>query len=247
MFHTVAYSASIAQLTDSDIPALADQIIPIVNGHFQPQEPLDLVFAVQLGLLVDRARLSTPKMRQVVLPQIRPFNALLLPPTDPNVADYRANPFKLVKGEEVASLVTTNAAGPGVVTTILGLQVNREPMPAGDVYTMRGTSTTAAVANTWTDITMTYADSLPAGTYAVVGMEHFSATGKAARIICDNQYWRPGCLSINALGARAHDMFRKGGLGQWGRFENTSMPRVQVLDNAVAAVHEVYLDLIRLR
>lgn len=79
----------------------------------------------------------------------------------------------------------------------------------------------------------------------VVGMQHVAATNAAARIIFDEQMWRPGCTSVAAIGSRLPSLFRKGRLGGWGMFNSWAMPQIQVLNVGVIAVHTVFLDLVR--
>ncbi len=245
MFHVAAYTASLGNVTNSDTAALTDDILAISNGHFLPQQDMNLAFAFGAGPNTDRIRIVSPTNRQITLPFIRPINVAALPATDPNVGDYRENPFRVRGLEELAIETTTNAIGPSRITVLLGLWDRPEPQPPGDVFTFRGTSTTAAVANTWTTIVTTFADILPAGNYVVTGMEVQSTNAIAARLILENQVWRPGSVSISALGNRTHAMFYKGGLGSWGRFRSTRLPIVQVLANAADAAHEIYLDIIR--
>jgi hypothetical protein len=245
-FHLCAFTESIGNLTNEDIAALNDDVLAISNGHFLPQRDYDVAFAALLGPNMDRGRLVSPTNRQITLPFVRPINVAALPATDPNMADYRDTPFRLAGLEEFALEVSTNAAGPSRITGLVGIMDRLDPVPAGNVFTMRGTSTTAAVANAWTTIVVTWADILPAGVYAIVGMEVQSTNGQAARLILENWPWRPGGVSVNALGNRTHWMFYKGGLGSWGRFRSTRMPIVQVLANAADAAHEIYLDIVRI-
>lgn len=246
MFHTIANFVAIANVADTNIPPVADGIMAISNNHFLPQKDYDLIYSAPMAVTLDRVRLNSPTNRQITIPFIRPFTAALSPPTDPNVADYRANPFRLRALEEFAFEGTDTAAGPNNCYVVSGLQTGFEPMPAGNVFTLRGASTTAAVAATWTQIAVTWADALPAGTYACVGLDVVSVTPVAARLTFENQVERPGALGVALVGSRNHAMFNKGGLGVWGRFKSTRMPTVEVLNDGVIAVHTVYLDLIRI-
>lgn len=244
-WHCAAYTASLGSVTNSDTAALSDGIMVIQNNHFLPQRNMLLHYAAGSGPNTDRIRISSPTNRQITLPFIRPFNGAALPATDPNVADYRANPFLIEGMEELAVETSTNAVGPSRITVLVGIGDPLEPAPRGNVFTMRGTSTTAAVANAWTQIAVTWADSLPQGDYLCVGASCQSTNQLASRLTFENQYWRPGGQGITALGNRGHYMFDKGGLGVWGRFRSVRMPNVEVLANAADAVHEIYMDLIR--
>lgn len=248
MFHLLAYAASIAQTNFVDIAAISDQIITIQNGHFLPPKNMRLLAAAFLSATANRARIVSPKIRQVTTSDlIRPVNVGALPVDRHKLADFRNNPFLIMGLEELEVDGLQTSAGNEDAAAFLWLTEGLVPPPAGDVYTFRGTSTTAAVANTWTDITVTWNDILPTGRYAVVGMECQATNQRAARLILPNQFYRPGCLAIAAIGDKSDDMFMKGGLGKWGEFESTDMPRVQVFNNGTDNAHVVMLDLVRIR
>lgn len=247
MFHTSAYFVALAGTANTDVPAVSDGIIAISNGHLLPQSDYDLLYAAILAVTLTRARLVSPTNRQITLPFIRPIIAALLPPTFPPVADYRENPFRIHALEELAIEATDSAAGPNNCTAIVGLQKTYEPVPRGDVFTLRGTSVTAAVANVWTQLAVTWADALPAGQYACVGMTAIATNGLAARCIFENQVERPGSICCVAEANKQEPMFVKGGLGLWGRFMSTRMPGIEVMNNGTDNAHTIYLDIVRIR
>lgn len=246
MFHTLAWRESITQDAVADIAPVTDDILAIQNTHFLPQRDHDLLWAAFLAEDAVTARIITPSLRQITTPFIRPAEGTLLPSNQPNVADYRANPLRLRGLEEIQIEAEQTAVGAAVVVIVAGIEYGvMAPMPAGDVYTMRGTGTSTAVAGSWTTVDITWQDTLPAGNFAVVGLESLSTTALAARLIFEDQVPRPGCIGGAGEEVGTHDMFRKGGLGIWGRFQSNRMPLVQVLANAADTAQIVYLDLIR--
>lgn len=247
MHHTCANFVALANVANTDVPAIADGILAVAaNGHFLPQQDYDLIFAYAAAVTLQRTRLVSPSNRQITLPFLRPISAALLPPTDPNVADYRDQPFRLRAMEEFAYESTDSAAGPNNHYVVSGLRTRFEPVPNGDIFTLTGTSVTAAVASVWTQIAVTWADALPAGMYACVGLDVIATNAIAARCNFENQVERPGCICSVAEANRAHFMFSKGGLGTWGKFRSTRMPNIEVLNNGTDAAHRVYMDLVRI-
>lgn len=244
MHHLAAFTASLTTPSNGDVAALTDDVISITNSHFLPQRPFGLIFAASMLVNQTRCRINTPTLRQISLPYIRPIITAAIPPTQPNLADYTRNPLSIRAQEELAVEITGTDVGAQQATVLMGLQTQFVPAPAGDITTFRGTSTTSAVANAWTTLSVNWADTLAAGNYAVIGMEVYSANAIAARLIFEGGRYRPGALSINDLGYRSNDMFRKGGLGLWGVFASTALPIVQVLSNSTDASHEVYLDIV---
>lgn len=246
-FHLIAWSNTIAATTETDMTPVPDGIMAVNNGHFVPQVQTQIPFVAAIGLLLARARLVSPKLRQITTPWIRPINLALLPVSRTPVADYRANPFRVNGLEELQLEFTNSAATSGDYHGVAGLQTGpQQPAPQGDIYTMRGTGTTTATANAWSLATITWQDTLPAGNYQVIGMEFISTTAIAARLIFDQQVERPGCVGIASDGTISHSMFLKGGLGAWGMFSANRMPNVEVLCDSADTAQEVFLDFVRM-
>lgn len=245
-FHLSAYSVLVGTTANTDAPALTDDILAISNSHFLPQRDYDIWWAFASSATADRARIVSPTNRQITLPFIRPISAATLPPNDPNLQNFLANPFRVSALEELAVEATSNIAmGTERFYALLAFGTGFEPVPRGQQFKMRGTSTTAAVASAWTTLTVTWADILPAGTYICLGLEVQATNSVAARIIFENQVERPGSIGIGATGSRQHKIFEEQKCGVWGRFRTTRMPIVQVLNNATDASHTLYLDLMR--
>ncbi len=100
----------------------------------------------------------------------------------------------------------------------------------------------------WKSATYTFEDTLAAGCYAVVGMELQSTNTLAARLTFDNQVVRPGAVGTEKAGQRTANIFYDGSLGEWGRFESYSPPRLEVfavtsatLTSFAGALQVVYL------
>jgi len=246
MLYTVGYTASLGSVTDSDVPAMVDPTVTINNNHVVPPVDMKVVAAYTQGNTLGRSRLSTPKLRNLILPWIQPQTVGAAVPTDPNVADYRTSPLGLIATEEISWLFTTTAVGPAQTFGFLWLSDGRVPLPPGEIVTMRGTSTTAAVANAWTALSVSWSDALPAGRYALVGSCVFSATAVVHRWSFPGQPNRPGAVSQTSEGGRTHDMFRRGGLGVFGTFLQNALPIPEVVCTAADASHVVYMDIVKI-
>lgn len=247
MLHMLAFSKSLDATADVDLTPVQDDVVLISNAHFLPQNDIRLVAAFVNGTTIARAKINTPALRQISSPYIRPINLGNLPTTLPGVADYRANPLLLKGLEEISVLATQTAAGPTQVNCGLLVEAGSTPIsPQGQIITMRGTGTTTVVANAWTTCPITWADTLPAGQFAIVGLQAKGATAILSRVIVNGQTERPGCIAQTVNGDNGDEMFRKGGLGVWGFFNSTRMPLIQFLCNVADTAQEVYLDLIRI-
>lgn len=245
MHHLAAFRASIAQNSDLQVAALSDQILTIQNSNFLPQQDMPILFAGACSANLNRARLITPSFRGLTTPFIRPVSVAANFGYPQRVVDYTEENLVARRLEELQVNAVQTGAGAESVTVLVGLLTQREAAPLGPCYTIRGTSTTAATSGAWSDITVTWQDILPQGTYAVIGGETQSTNALGFRIIFENQFFRPGGLSVTSLGNGADKLFRMGGLGTWGRFSSNAFPNIQVLAGGADAAHEVFLDLVK--
>jgi hypothetical protein len=226
---------------------VTDDIVAIRNGRFFPTRNYDLVYSYQGTAQEGRVRLITPSFRQVSTPWLVPLNLGVEPGSDPSVADYRSNPLTLRGLEEVeAEATNTDAVAAADYVVVEGWQLSYEPMPAGDIWTMRGTGTTTVTADNWTTVAITWQDMLPVGRYVVVGGHFVSTTGIAWRIIFEDQTARPGGLCVDSSTEMTHPMFRWGGLGVWGHFDSNRMPLIQAFCDAADTAQTIYLDFVRI-
>lgn len=245
MFHLAAYIHATTPATDVDQPALSDDILTIQNNHFVLQTPMSLIAAAAMSATLTRARLASPSMRQIANPYIRPINVAAIPAANPNMWLLDYNPFRIPPFEEVQALLTAAPAMTEPAATLIWLQDQMTPMPSGNCIPLRVTSTTAAVANTWTSLTITWQDTIPTGRYAMVLSECSSTNARAHRWIFSNQLWRPGHLSFAAVGSRLPYAVSKGQFGLMGFFNSNDLPRLQVLVNGTDNAHEIYAHVIR--
>lgn len=248
MIHTCAFTVAIGQVADLDVPAVSDDVLTIQNNHFFPNVSYDLVAAAAMSATVNRAKIVSPSLRVVANPFIRPIILAALPPALPAIADYRSNPFQLPAEEELAIQGTSDlGAATERFNALLWLSNGITTPPRGRTFTIRGTSTTAAVANTWTSQpTISWSDTLPTGRYAVVGLNYIATNGVAARVIFPGQLERPGVLAGATNGVQPDPMFGKGRLGVLGYFYTYAMPIIQVFNNGTDAAHTYFLDLVKI-
>lgn len=246
MYHTSSYFLSLANVANTGLNAITDDILFIQNNHLVPQKDMFLALAIAHAVTLTRARINNPSLRQVAPSQIRPITASLLPGDKPNVAYYLDSPLKMRGLEEIVIEATDSAVGPNnAYCHLFLLDGPIEPVPQGDIITIRATGTTTVVAQAWTTCQLTFDDSLPVGRYVCVGMTFQGATAVAGRAIFDNQIWRPGVVGTTNLSDRPSDYFLQRELGIMGRFQSTSLPRFQALCNAADTAQTVYFDIIK--
>lgn len=242
--HLLAYDGASSTTKWTQITAVAD-VITRSNDNYVLSSPMNLYAAFAIGAATSGFRINSPTLRQTLLPQVLPFNVGATVPNPPLLAVYPAShPLKLAASEEIRaeSYIST-----GTTNTELGLVIGDSivPSPQGPVYTWHGTSTTAAVASTWTQLSVTYDDSLPSGQYAVVGLSVANTTGIFCRAYTAGMGYRPGGLCTVGTGHPTHPLFRMGNLGTWFVFNNFVGITVEVLCESTDNAHDVYVDLVK--
>jgi hypothetical protein len=245
MFHLLGNTLLIGAVADTDVPALQDDIIQIQNSHFILPQNMKLFAAAAMSPTMIRARLVSPTLRQIAAPYIRPVISGALPGGNPNFMGIAQNPMTLRAFEETQILGTANPGTTERFTSLLWVGDGITPNPIGDIYPLRFSSTTAAVANAWTSATISFLDVVPSGLYAAVQSECTSTNAIAHRWIFSNQQLRPGFISQANTTSRLPYEMTLDYFGLMGQFRSNDLPRLQVLCNAADAAHEGYLYVVR--
>jgi hypothetical protein len=244
-YHVVAYTANTNTQTNFDATPVADSQIPIQNGHYLPQVPLNFYGGLFYGANLTAIRLVTPRSRMVVPPPLYPIVGALLPPDRPHIFDRRTNPFLLNAVEEVSMQMNVGGTANAQNIAVCFWGTSLDPVPPGDIYALHGTSTTAAVSLTWTQLTVTWDQTIPAGTYAVVGTQHQSTNALAHRVHFLDQIWRPGFASLTALGNISEPSYYYGGWGKLGQFVTYAYPFIEVLVNGTDNAHDIVMNIVK--
>jgi len=252
-FTTVAFLESIdAAGAFANIAAIQDQHI-VTAGDDLTVPSLDQLVLAAAGVGSGgqgTARLESPSLRDIARLLIAPVNgngdASAEPGSPPSVVDRRVNPLALAPTELLQALVHSNTTAAAIQWVIAWLaDAPLTPGVAGEVLTLRGNSTTALTASAWSNLNLTWDESLPVGQYAVVGMRAVSAGLVAARLVFRGGGWRPGVLGCDTEADIDWPGFRAGGLGEFGRFQQNEMPSVDFLSISADADQDVFLDLVR--
>jgi hypothetical protein len=256
--HLVAYRTSIATGTTAQrVDAITDGVIPIRGGiafaRLVPSTDFFLVAAAAVGGSVTSVRVYTDSMRPVGYDYIRPINrgGGTLFSDNPKLQTLFDTPLRLRGSEEIRVEATQNSGADQVVHCLLWLADGLEPFPAGvEARWIRYTDGTTVTANQWTRLSaLTFEQSLATGRYAVLGLEHFSTNGQAARLIFENQSARPGVMALSGSNVglnRNHAAFYDGSFGVLGYFHSSSLPLIEVLCDAADASAEGYLRIAKI-
>lgn len=245
-FHVACYSGSVgAGLLNVDTPAVQDGQLTIANNHFVLPRQAQFLWAYPVGVGLSRARLNTPKMRYVGLPSIVPVNVGTSVASPPNVVDWTADNIMLDTIDEVAVECSSSDAGAQTMKVLVAFGFGMRPVPAQPVFRIRGTASITASTTAWTNGSITLDQTLPRGTYDVVGLDAVGTNLLAARMVFSGYGFRPGCLARNSASSLQHPLFTNGKLGVFGTFDSINLPTIDVIALGANTSQEIFLDLVR--
>lgn len=247
MFHLAGYSEANDTAVLDNIAALQDQSLQVNGDSVIVPDDLSLLLGFYgLGPNLTREQLVSPSIRRTFPQEVYRLD-LSATPTDQLLVNWLGqSAMQLDSGEQLQALMAEGGAGATRGTLLVWFGDNVPQPVAGDIHTIRISSAVAAVANVWSNITLTFNDVLPAGQYALVGATLQSTNGQAFRFVFKGGSYRPGWLMNTTLAQRQHDVSRFGGLGNWGTFSHLTPPSVDVLCNGADAAFQGAMDVIYL-
>lgn len=242
------YDTEAGAVTNNPMATVNDGILTTQATYFLAPSEAEIIFAAAGSAQMTNCRLDTPSLREVGLPSMQPLNlSAATIPSPVNVADFRLSPVRVPKVDQLAMQQTLSGAGTGYCVAGIGFGP-RPPVPGGRIYRLRATSTIVGAPGVWVNGPLSFEQSLPAGYYAITGMQCIAATVLAARLSIPGAAFRPGCLATDSLGGQPWPRFSDGSIGVWGVFENQSVPSLDILTGlgGASAAQTVYVDVVRL-
>lgn len=249
MHNLVACYASVvngAALTN--LTPVTDAIVTVQNSRFIFPAQVDigcLMVNVPNG---SRARINTPSLRTIALPEIYPIKITAANGSNAPIAGPMWGTLRIPQNDEFG--LDVSRAGGAAADCFAGIWYapGMTPAPGGPVITMRATATLTLTVGTWVTQNLTFDQSLPYGRYAVVGMVAQITSGMLARLAYPgNSVFRPGVPVGEAYGDYINpQVFRRGGFGSFGVFDSTAQPLVEVLGYVAGAQTGTFLlDLVK--
>lgn len=241
MWHTAAFSGSIAAGTAQAVAAIADGVFKIGSANgFVLQEDMMLLGAYAGGTNIDNPALKSPKLNQFNPLVVQPFNTQLANNNGQLHAWWPYRPFTFRNQEEVTAICDNTSATTAQTEAIVADFSNGvDAIPPGEELFVTFTSTTAAVANAWTLLTLTITQTLPEGVYVMIASEHESTTAYYHRWTFWGQFYRPGFPSSTARSNPQAEPVRWLTLGAMGKFSNVTLPNCEVLCSGTDNSHKI--------
>lgn len=226
--------------------AVTDQIIPVQSGLYLLPQDYQLM-ALYVGAPdVTSVRINMPSLLVPTMPFVDPISLTALPANLPPIAMFGEGGLSLNATESI-SLEASRAVVAAADAYALMWLFPRPPSKApGQIRTVQFTSTITISEGTWASGSISIVPTLQAGTYQIVGMQTYGTNLLASRLVFVNAPLRPGCLAQGAQGEWNSDMLRRGNIGVWGTFTNTTVPTIQHFGVGAGTTQIGYLDLIRI-
>lgn len=248
MYHTCAYGSSVTNgLTAAADNAITDNVFKIGSANgFVLQEDMMLLWALVAPVNATAARLSSPKMNQFGFLQLSPLQAANKTANGLLVASWPYRPFTFRNQEEVTCLVDTGGTAAAVEIVVCSFSNGIDAIPQGEELTIKFTSSTAAVANQWTLVTLALSQVLPEGAYAMIGSEVVSTNAIAHRWTFWGQFYRPGFPSATSFtNVQQYPGIRDYRNGLLGKFSNVTLPNLEVLCNTTDSSHTGFMHVLK--
>ena len=229
--------ANVAAVTDPHVRVIGDDVVV-------PDDISYLAATYAVGASLTRAAVVSPSIRRRYPHEITPLDANANPSSQ-FVFQPLSTPIQLDASEALNFQVAENGSGSVRDTGLVWLSDGPFiPVTGSEVFTIRATSATTLATFAWTNCALTFNDTLPAGEYAVVGMQATSATAIAARLVFTGSAWRPGVIATTTSTVVGNPLFRYGNMGIFGTFAHNTPPTGDFFATTADTAETVYLDLV---
>lgn len=255
MFHLAAFWESIdhAAAEGNIAAALGEQVLFVTGDEIRvPDDVINIVaVAAMLPLNANKATLTAPSLRDFANLDIVPVNGLndgnVEPDSPAKISWYGDNPIPLETGESLTASCDCNPAAAADQSVLVWLSDGPiVPLAGQAIASIRCTGAITATVGAWTNGAIVLGQSLPVGSYAVVGFRAQGATLIAARLVFRGSGIRPGVIGTDIEGDDTNGLFRRGKCGVFGEFHSTVQPTVDILCNDADTAQEYILDLVKL-
>jgi len=249
VFTLVGFYDATTHASLAEVDAIPDPHVRVTgNDIYVPMwNKILAVFAGGSHML--ECRLQSPSLRRManqriahVYPQAMPADDWMYLP----MHIYKERPRTLDIAEALNAFCI--CTGDEDEYVLVWLHDKLEPLPPGEIFTIEATMSFAATNYLWVNGAITFAQTLPAGRYALVGMRCMGPHAVAARCVFPDISPRPGVLGNEHYYTPSVPEFREGRLGSWGEFEHDAPPTIDVLSDSTAAITpDIQFDLIQVR
>jgi len=252
--HLVGYTASVLTAGGlATFPPIPDSTIGINGDAIQVPAKVNRLAAV--GSIVTygtmtQCQLQAPSLRELYFPDLSPLIVGTGFSLQAGLETRFEDPMPLVTNEGVNYL--SNGGGDGTtageVYGLLWLTDGPIQKSKGAYHKLRATTSVSAQAGGWGNGAITFSQTLPVGTYQIVGLRVQAAGLIAARLVFIGPLavTRPGVPGVDNANVVMPAGFGTHEQGVLGEFESTSPPSLDVIGGASTA-QVLEIDLIKVK
>jgi|TARA_B110000211_G_C14063417_1_gene546632 hypothetical protein len=252
MFHLIAYYESIDPAAAATaIAAVQDPTINTTGDDVRMSAALPSIAgctALTASAAFTSAQLRAPSLRTLNNLDIRPLVNAVTFGDPPQPMMFPRNVRPVVPAEDLQAFVTsTPAGGAEAHYALVWLADAALPQVNGAMFTVGASSASTLTAGNWVNSNITFDQTLPSGSYQVVGMRAEGANLVAARLVFPGagaNSWRPGVPGCNTAADLDPEYFRFGGMGIYGTFNQDNPPTIDGL-GVTDTAQTLTLDLIK--
>ncbi len=233
--------------TNVGLGVLTDTVVPVQNNRYQMPWDATILAAYGGGNNAVDLRINAPPFRLISLPYVTPLQAQPIPSNAAPVQNLGSGQLTVGRTNEVLLEASTTGGVAADFGAALWITPGFRSAPVGPIYTVQWTCTPTLVKGAWVLSAINFTQILPAGRWAIVGMEVFGANTMLDRVAFADQVYRPGVLVRNAVGGWIDQTFRAGNFGKFGEFVSYAQPNVEFLGTAAGANAQIgYFDLVQI-
>lgn len=249
-YHLEAYSASIAtgNTTPVVVAPVPSVIYPTVSNGFLVGSWNKIIAAAQVGTGATRFQIQSPSLRVNPFIDVSPANRGTVFESPVRYQDWRQRPLVVRTNESVQAFACQNSGGAAITRCGIWFSDGVQPQPPMTPYlTVHATGSTTLSAEVWTAVSWTLDASLDPGTYLIIGLRVFSATGIFARMVPNSggQVHRPGVTCVQAYDGMQLPYDGRIYMGPLITFATTQFPQTEILATAGDTAQEAWFDLVQ--
>lgn len=189
-------------------------------------------------------QVQSPTLRDLVNQDVSPIVAAVKFSTYDSYQWHGDNPRALTEAESLNFAINATGGAAAANYGLVWLGDGAVKPQQGKIFTVRATAGITLSAGAWVNGSLTFQDTLPSGTYQVVGMYAEGPNLVAARLVFIGGSFRPGVPANSSLAQNIAPHFRNGAVGVFGQFDVNQPPTLDAL-GVTDTSQVVLLDLIK--
>lgn len=243
----VGWSESVVGLvTIQALTGIPDDHVRVEGDNIVVPQLNKIVGEYAIGVDIRNVELASPSIRRTYIESIAPVEIVALPVFPPDILVRGDAPLPLEMDEQLTAFAGNSNAAAQQESVFIWLSDGPVIPAKGNIYTIEADAVAPATAYAWASANLVMNQTLPVGTYMIVGGRCEQATTIVWRLIFVGGTWRPGHLAVAGLASKDVESSRYGLMGNWGSFSHLTPPRIEFFGSGAGGAAKVYIDMIKI-